>query len=90
MPLYGASRRVPDTRFNMHRNRGTVMEVVVVGMERKDIIEKLRRRGVRVLVVPGSELTIYFLNGFQELVGEEAERYVSHLLEDWTYFVEYY
>jgi predicted phosphoribosyltransferase len=71
------------------------MERAVIGMESKYVaaVEELRRRGVKVYIVPGSEVVIYInypYTGFRELTDEEAERYISSLLEDSTYFVEYY
>ncbi len=69
------------------------MEVVVVGMESRyvtTVIEELKRRGIKVILVPGNVLTIYtFHNGFQELDGDAAERYISSLLEP-LYLIEYY
>jgi hypothetical protein len=68
------------------------MEVVVIGMENRyaAVAEELRRRGIRVIMVPGNTLTIYaFNNGFQELDGEEAERYIQRFLNS-VYIVEYF
>jgi len=67
------------------------MELVVIGMENK-IVEELRRRGIKVILVPGNEIFVY-MNfphcGFQELVGEAAKRYVSLLVES-PYTIEHY
>jgi hypothetical protein len=75
----------------MWRSRGIDMEVVAVGIENKyvAVAEELQRRGVRVFIVPGNELVVYtYFSGFQELTGEDAERYISSLLE--AYYIEYY
>ena len=67
------------------------MELVVMGMEDK-IAEELRRRGIKVILVPGNEIVVYMdfpHSGFQELVGEAARRYVPLLVES-PYTIEYY
>jgi len=60
------------------------MEVVVVGIEHKRLAEELRRRGVKVAVVPGNALIVYRFghrSGFQELDGPAAELYISQLVQ---------
>jgi transposase len=76
----------------MRRSRRIHMELVVIGMENGKIIEELRRRGVKVILVPGNEIAVYMNfphSGFQELVGEAAKRYVSLLVES-PYTIEHY
>jgi len=63
------------------------MEVAVIGTDSKyaTIVEKMRRRGMKVIMVPGNTLVIYKFGphtGFQELDGDVAERYISSLLEE--------
>lgn len=73
-----------DSWFNMWSNREIVMEVVVIGMDKyaKEVVEKLRRRGIRVFIVPGKEVVVYrFNSGFQELDGGDAVRYLLSLLD---------
>jgi len=69
------------------------MEVVVVGRDNATVVEELRRRGMKVIVVPGDEVVVYVNfphTGFQELVGEDAERYIQSILAESAYFIEYY
>jgi len=70
------------------------MEVVVIGTDSKyaTIVEKMRQRGMKIIMVPGNTVVIYKFDphtGFQELTGEDAERYISLFLES-TYCIEYY
>ncbi len=66
------------------------MEVVVIGTDRPNVAEELRRRGIKVIMVPGNEVIVYITHtGFQELDGDVAERYISSLLE-LPYLIEYY
>ncbi len=67
------------------------MELIVIGLENRyaALIREIQKR-VKVILIPGNEIVVYrFNSGFQELVGEEAERYVQSLLDS-AYIIEYY
>jgi len=63
------------------------MEVVVIGTDSKyaTIVEKMRQREMKVIMVPGNTVVIHKFGphtGFQELDGDVVERYISLLLEE--------
>jgi len=69
------------------------MELAVIGMESKyvTVVEELRRRGMKVIMVPGN--TVVYISdprtGFRELDDDVAEHCISSLLES-AYLIEYY
>jgi len=98
-PGSGLARGVPArgsglacTWFNMWKYCGASMEIIVIEIESEyaAAVEELRRRGAKVVLVPGNALAVYaFHSGFQELDGDAAKLYISSLLES-AYFIEYY
>ncbi len=67
------------------------IELIAIGLENRYVvlIREMQKR-VKVILIPGNEIVVYrFNSGFQELVGEEAERYVQSLLES-AYIIEHY
>jgi hypothetical protein len=64
----------------MRADYGTDMELVVIGTESKyaTLAKEIWQR-TRVVLIPGDEVAVYRFS-VQELVGEEAERYIQALL----------